>query len=206
MTTYRYDSKDGKFVPISLLKVSLHTDDADDFDQLVACAIPLLTMQDIAAEVNDDTNEITWGYSEGNEAQVCDELIAKVGELMPEVKVVCMKHDENHPEFGGLQYCILCEGDGVWRDIQGAVRYSAQAIWRVSPAPALGLTVYDALRYPVRCAKVLLKEIRKGTIEYSEFAEQSAISALLVYHYGEDGVPQSSVEKAAAIMRWLDID
>jgi hypothetical protein len=205
MTTYRYYSKDGKFVPNSLLKVSLHTWDADDFYHLKVCVMPLLTMPDFEVEVNDDTYEITWRYSEENEVQVCDAIVAKVGEDI-DVPVVCMKHDENHPEFGGLQYCILCEGDGVWRDIQGAVRYSAQAIWRVSPAPALSLTVYDALRYPVRCAKVLLKEIRKGTIEYSEFAEQSAISALLVYNYGEDGVPQSSVEKAAAIMRWLDID
>ena len=91
---YRFESKDGEFVRISPLKVSLHTDDADDFDQLVACAIPLLTMRDIEAEVNDDTHEITWGYSKENETQVCDELVAKVGELMPEVKVVCVKHDE----------------------------------------------------------------------------------------------------------------
>ena len=38
-------------------------------------------MRDIAAEVNDDTHEITWGYSKENETQVCDELVAKVGEL-----------------------------------------------------------------------------------------------------------------------------
>ena len=74
MTTYRYDSKDGKFVPISLLKVSLHTWDADDFSHLKACVMPLLTMPDFEVEVNDDTYEITWRYSEENEVQVCDAI------------------------------------------------------------------------------------------------------------------------------------
>ena len=152
-------------------------DNADDFDQLVACAMPLLSIQGIEAEVNDDTQEITWGYSEENEAQVCDEIVAKVGELMPEVKVVCMKHDEDNPEFGGLQYCILGEGDGEWREFQGVVHEIAYAIWYVSPAPELGLTVYDAVTDPVRCAKVMLDEIRKGTPHYDE-VEDYVMSAL----------------------------
>ena len=114
-------------------------DNADDFDQLVACAMPLLTTQDIKAEVNDNTHEITWEYSEENEAQVCDEIVTKVGELMPEVKVVCMKHDEDYPEFGSLQYCILGEGDGEWREFQGVVHEIAYAIWYVSPVPELAL-------------------------------------------------------------------
>ena len=158
---YRYESKDGVFVRISPLKVSLHTDDADDFDQLVACAIPLLTMRDIEAEVNDDTHEITWGYSKENETQVCDELIAKVGELMPEVKVVCVKHDEDSPEFGGLQYCILDEGDGEWRAIRGVLFGIAYAVWYGGIYSVWDLTVYDAVADPVRCVQVMLDEIRK---------------------------------------------
>lgn len=174
---YRYESKDGEFFPVSSLKVSLHADNADDFDQLVACAMPLLSIQGIEAEVNDDTHEITWGYSEENEAQVCDELVAKVGEQTPEVKVVCMKHDEDYPEFGGLQYCILGEGDGEWKEFQGAVHKIAYAIWYVSPAPELGLTVYDAVTDPVRCAKAMLEEIRKGTPHYDD-VEDYIMSAL----------------------------
>lgn len=159
---HRFESKDGEFFPVRPLKVSLHTDDADDFDQLVACAMPLLTTQDIKAEVNDNTHEITWEYSEENEAQVCDEIVAKVGELMPEVKVVCMKHDEDHPEFGGLQYCILGEGEGEWKKITGATFDIAYAIWYASLDSALGLTVYDAFTNPDKCVKTALEVIRKG--------------------------------------------
>lgn len=174
---YRYESKDGEFFPVSSLKVSLHADNTDDFDQLVACAMPLLSIQGIEAEVNDDTHEITWGYSKENEAQVCDELVAKVGEQTSEMKVVCMKHDEDYPEFGGLQYCILGEGDGEWKKFQGAVHKIAYAIWYVSPAPELGLTVYDAVTDPVRCAKAMLEEIRKGTPHYDD-VEDYIMSAL----------------------------
>ena len=88
---YRYESKDGEFVRISPLKVTLHTNDAKDFNQLLACAEPLLTAQGINADVNTATQEITWGYSEENESQVCDALIAKMSELMPDIQVVCMK-------------------------------------------------------------------------------------------------------------------
>ena len=159
---HRFESKDGEFFPVRPLKVSLHTDDADDFDQLVACAMPLLTTQDIKAEVNDNTHEITWEYSEENEAQVCDEIVAKVGELMPEVKVVCMKHDEDHPEFGGLQYCILGKGEGEWKKITGATFDIAYAIWYASLDSALRLTVYDAFTNPDKCVKTALEVIRKG--------------------------------------------
>ena len=159
---HRFESKDGEFFPVRPLKVSLHTDDADDFDQLVACAMPLLTTQDIKAEVNDNTHEITWEYSEENEAQVCDEIVAKVGELMPEVKVVCMKHDEDHPEFGGLQCCILGKGEGEWKKITGATFDIAYAIWYASLDSALRLTVYDAFTNPDKCVKTALEVIRKG--------------------------------------------
>ena len=159
---YRYESKDGEFFPVRPLKVSLYTDDADDFDQLVACAMPLLTTQDIKAEVNDNTHEITWEYSEENEAQVCDEIVAKVGELMPEVKVVCMKHDVDSPEFGGLQYCIMGKGEGKWKEITGVTFDIAYAIWYASLDSALGLTVYDAFTNPDKCVKTALEVIRKG--------------------------------------------
>ncbi len=159
---HRFESKDGEFFPVRPLKVSLHTDDADNFDQLVACAMPLLTTQDIKAEVNDNTHEITWEYSEENEAQVCDEIVAKVGELMPEVKVVCMKHDEDNPEFGGLQYCIMGKGEGEWKKITGATFDIAYAIWYASLDSALGLTVYDAFTNPDKCVKTALEVIRKG--------------------------------------------
>lgn len=163
---YRFESKDGEFFHVSPLKVTLHTNDAKDFNQLLACAEPLLSAQGINAEVNDDTHEITWGYSKKNEAQVCDELVAKVGELVSGVKVVCMKHDVDSPEFGGLQYCILGEGDVEWRDIHGAIFWIAYAIGfaigYAGPDSSWGLTVYDAFTDPVRCVKVVLEDIRKG--------------------------------------------
>ena len=159
---HRFESKDGEFFPVRPLKVSLHTDDADNFDQLVACAMPLLTTQDIKAEVNDNTHEITWEYSEENEAQVCDEIVAKVGEQMPDIQVVCMKHDEDSPEFGGLQYCIMGKGEGKWKEITGVTFDIAYAIWYASLDSALGLTVYDAFTNPDKCVKTALEVIRKG--------------------------------------------
>lgn len=160
---YRYVSKDGEFFRVSPLKVTLHAVDPDDFDLLVACAMPLFAMQGIDAEVDGDTHEITWGYSEENEAQVCDELVAKMGEQVSGVKAVCMKHDVDSPEFGGLQYCILGEGEGEWKKITGATFDIAYAIWYAGPDSSWGLTVYDAFTDPVRCVKVVLEEIRKGS-------------------------------------------
>lgn len=158
---YRYESKDGEFVRISPLKVTLHTNDAEDFNQLLACAEPLLTAQGINADVNTATQEITWGYSEENESQVCDSLIAKMSEQMPKVQVVCMKHDVDSPEFSGLQYCIMGKGEGEWKKITGATFDIAYAIWYAGPESALGLTVYDAFTDPARCVKVVLEMIRK---------------------------------------------
>lgn len=159
---YRYESKDGEFVRISPLKVTLHTNDAEDFNQLWACAEPLLTAQGINAEVNTATQEITWGYSEENEAQVCDALIAKMSEQMPDIQVVCMKHDVDSPEFSGLQYCIMGKGEGEWKKITGATFDIAYAIWFASLDSALGVTVYDAFTNPEKCVKAVLEEIRKS--------------------------------------------
>lgn len=159
---YRYESKDGEFVRISPLKVTLHTNDAEDFNQLWACAEPLLTAQGINAEVNTATQEITWGYSEENEAQVCDALIAKMSEQMPDIQVVCMKHDVDNHEFGGLQYCIMGKGEGEWKKITGATFDIAYAIWYASLDSALWLTVYDAFTDPEKCIKALLEVIRKS--------------------------------------------
>ena len=175
---YRYESKDGEFVRISPLKVTLHTNDAKDFNQLLACAEPLLTAQGINADVNTATQEITWGYSEENESQVCDALIAKMSEQMPKVQVVCMKHDVDHPEFGGLQYCILGEGDAEWNEIQGAEHDIAYAIWYAGPESALGLTVYDAFTDPARCVKAMLEEIRKEDAESDDFLKDSVMTVL----------------------------
>ena len=160
---YRYESKNGEFVRISPLKVTLHTNDAEDFNQLWACAEPLLTAQEINAEVNTATQEITWGYSEENEAQVCDALIAKMSEQIPDIQVVCMKHDVDSNEFSGLQYCIMGKGEGEWKKITGATFDIAYVIWYAGPDSSWGLTVYDAFTDPVRCVKVVLEEIRKGS-------------------------------------------
>lgn len=159
---YRYESKDGEFVRISPLKVTLHTNDSEDFNQLWACAEPLLTAQGINAEVNTATQEITWGYSEENEAQVCDALIAKMSEQMPDIQVVCMKHDVDNHEFSGLQYCIMGKGEGEWKKITGATFHIAYAIWFASLDSALGVTVYDAFTNPEICVKAVLEEIRKS--------------------------------------------
>ena len=159
---YRYESKDGEFVRISPLKVTLHTNDAEDFNQLLACAEPLLVAQGINAEVNTDTQEITWGYSEENESQVCDALIAKMSEQMPDIQVVCMKHDVDNHEFSGLQYCIMGKGEGEWKKITGTTFYIAYAIWFASLDSALGVTVYDAFTNPEKCVKAVLEEIRKS--------------------------------------------
>ena len=159
---YRYESKDGEFVRISPLKVTLHTNDSEDFNKLWACAEPLLTAQGINAEVDTATQEITWGYSEENEAQVCDSLIAKMSEQMPDIQVVCMKHDVDNHEFSGLQYCIMGKGEGEWKKITGATFDIAYAIWYASLDSALGLTVYDAFTAPEKCIKAVLEVIRKG--------------------------------------------
>ena len=159
---YRYESKDGEFVRISPLKVTLHTNDAEDFNQLLACAEPLLTAQGLNADVDTATQEITWGYNEKNEAQVCDALIAKMSEQMPDIQVVCMKHDEDNHEFGGLQYCIMGKGEGEWKKITGAIFDIAYAIWYASLDSALWLTVYDAFTDPEKCIKALLEVIRKS--------------------------------------------
>lgn len=159
---YRYESKDGEFVRISPLKVTLHTNDSEDFNKLWACAEPLLTAQGINAEVNTATQEITWGYSEENEAQVCDVLIAKMSEQIPDIQVVCMKHDVDNHEFSGLQYCIMGKGEGEWKKITGATFDIAYAIWYASLDSALGLTVYDAFTDPEKCVKAVLEVIRKG--------------------------------------------
>lgn len=170
---YRYESKDGEFVRISPLKVTLHTNDAEDFNQLWACAEPLLTAQGINAEVNTATQEITWGYSKDNEAQVCDALVAKVDEQISGVKAVCMKHDVDSPEFGGLQYCIIGAGEGEWKDITGATFDIAYDIWYAGPESALGLTVYDAFTDPKRCVKVMLEVIRKGKLQGDDYLNYS---------------------------------
>ena len=159
---YRYESKDGEFVRISPLKVTLHTNDAEDFNQLWACAEPLLTAQGINAEVDTATQEITWGYSEENEAQLCDALIAKMSEQMPDIQVVCMKHDVDNHEFSGLQYCIMGKGEGEWKKITGATFDIAYAIWFASLDSALGVTVYDAFTNPEKCVKTALEVIRKS--------------------------------------------
>lgn len=166
---YRFESKDGEFVRISPLKVTLHTNDAKDFNQLLACAEPLLTAQGINADVNTATKEITWGYSKKDEAQVCDALIAKMSEQIPDIQVVCMKHDVDSPEFGGLQYCIMGKGEGEWKEITGATFDIAYAIWYAGPESALGLTVYDAFTDPARCVKAMLEEIRKEDAESDDF-------------------------------------
>ena len=159
---YRYESKDGEFVRISPLKVTLHTNDAEDFNQLLACAEPLLSAQGINADVDTATQEITWGYSEENESQVCDALIAKMSEQIPDIQVVCMKHDVDNCEFSGLQYCIMGKGEGEWKKITGATFDIAYAIWYASLDSALGLTVYDAFTNPEKCVKTALEVIRKG--------------------------------------------
>lgn len=159
---YRYESKDGEFVRISPLKVTLHTNDAEDFNQLLACAEPLLAAQGINAEVNTATQEITWGYSEENESQVCDALIAKMSEQIPDIQVVCMKHDVDNHEFSGLQYCIVGKGEGEWKKITGATFDIAYAIWYASLDSALELTVYNAFTNPEKCVKTALEVIRKS--------------------------------------------
>lgn len=159
---YRYESKDGEFVRISPLKVTLHTNDAEDFNQLWACAEPLLTAQGLNADVDTATQEITWGYNEKNEAQVCDALIAKMSEQVPDIQVVCMKHDVDNHEFGGLQYCIMGKGEGEWKKITGTTFDIAYAIWYASLDSALGVTVYDAFTNPEKCVKAALEVIRKS--------------------------------------------
>lgn len=170
---YRYESKDGEFVRISPLKVTLHTNDAEDFNQLWACAEPLLTAQGINAEVNTATQEITWGYSEENESQVCDALIAKMSEQMPDIQVVCMKHDVDSPEFGGLQYCIIGAGEGEWKKITGATFDIAYAIGYAGPDSSWGLTVYDAFTDPERCVKAMLEAVRKGDSQGDDYLNYS---------------------------------
>ena len=159
---YRYESKDGEFVRISPLKVTLHTNDAKEFNQLLACAEPLLSAHGINADVDTATQEITWGYSEENESQVCDALIAKMSEQIPDIQVVCMKHDVDNCEFSGLQYCIMGKGEGEWKKITGATFDIAYAIWYASLDSALGVTVYDAFTNPEKCVKTALEVIRKG--------------------------------------------
>ena len=159
---YRYESKDGEFVRISPLKVTLHTNDSEDFNKLWACAEPLLTAQGINAEVDTAIQEITWGYSEENEAQVCDAFIAKMSEQIPDIQVVCMKHDVDNHEFSGLQYCIMGKGEGEWKKITGATFDIAYAIWYASLDSALGGTVYDAFTNPEKCVKAVLEVIRKS--------------------------------------------
>lgn len=175
---YRYESKDGEFVRISPLKVTLHTNDAEDFNQLWACAEPLLTAQGINAEVNTATQEITWGYSEENESQVCDALIAKMSEQMPDIQVVCMKHDVDNHEFSGLQYCIVGKGEGEWKKITGATFNIAYAIWYAGLDSALELTVYDAFTDPTRCVKVVLEMIRKGNSQGDNILNYSVMDII----------------------------
>ena len=170
---YRYESKDGEFVRISPLKVTLHTNDAEDFNQLWACAEPLLTAQGINADVDTATQEITWGYSEENESQVCDALIAKMSEQIPDIQVVCMKHDVDCHEFGGLQYCIMGNGEGEWKKITGTTFDIAYAIWYAGPESALGLTVYDAFTNPEKCVKAILEVIRKGKMQGDDYLNYS---------------------------------
>ena len=175
---YRYESKDGEFVRISPLKVTLHTNDAEDFNQHWACAEPLLTAQGINAEVNTATQEITWGYSEENESQVCDALIAKMSEQMPDIQVVCMKHDVDNHEFSGLQYCIVGKGEGEWKKITGATFNIAYAIWYAGLDSALELTVYDAFTDPTRCVKVVLEMIRKGNSQGDNILNYSVMDII----------------------------
>ena len=175
---YRYESKDGEFVRIRPLKVTLHTNDAEDFNQLWACAEPLLTAQGINAEVNTATQEITWGYSEENESQVCDALIAKMSEQMPDIQVVCMKHDVDNHEFSGLQYCIVGKGEGEWKKITGATFNIAYAIWYAGLDSALELTVYDAFTDPTRCVKVVLEMIRKGNSQGDNILNYSVMDII----------------------------
>ena len=170
---YRYESKDGEFVRISPLKVSLHTNDAKDFNKLLACAEPLLAAQGINADVYTATQEITWGYSEENESQVCDALIAKMSEQMPDIQVVCMKHDVDSPEFSGLQYCIMGKDEGEWKEITGATFDIAYAILYAGPEAALGLTVYDAFTNPERCVKAMLEAVRKGDSQGDDYLNYS---------------------------------
>lgn len=170
---YRYESKDGEFVRISPLKVSLHTNDAKDFNKLLACAEPLLAAQGINADVDTATQEITWGYSEENESQVCDALIAKMSKQMPDIQVVCMKHDVDSPEFSGLQYCIMGKGEGEWKEITGATFDIAYAILYAGPEAALGFTVYDAFTNPERCVKAMLEAVRKGDSQGDDYLNYS---------------------------------
>lgn len=170
---YRYESKDGEFVRISPLKVSLHTNDAKDFNKLLACAEPLLAAQGINADVDTATQEITWGYSEENESQVCDALIAKMSKQMPDIQVVCMKHDVDSPEFSGLQYCIMGKDEGEWKEITGATFDIAYAILYAGPEAALGLTVYDAFTNPERCVKAMLEAVRKGDSQGDDYLNYS---------------------------------
>ena len=170
---YRYESKDGEFVRISPLKVTLHTNDAKDFNQLLACAEPLLTAQGINADVDTATQGITWGYCEENESQVCDALIAKMSEQIPDIQVVCMKHDVDCPEFCGLQYCIMGKGEGEWKKITGTTFDIAYAIWYAGPESALGLTVYDAFTNPEKCVKAILEVIRKGKMQGDDYLNYS---------------------------------
>lgn len=180
---YRYESKDGEFVRISPLVVTLHTNDAEDFNKLWACAEPLLTAQGINAEVDTATQEITWGYSEENEAQVCDALIAKMSEQIPDIQVVCMKHDVDNHEFSGLQYCIMGKGDGEWKKITGATFDIAYAIWFASLDSALGVTVYDAFTNPEKCVKAVLEEIRKSDSQGDNILKYSVMDIMLQVYY-----------------------
>ena len=176
---YRYESKDGEFVRISPLKVTLHTNDAEDFNQLWACAEPLLAAQGINVDVDTATQEITWGYSEENEAQVCDALIAKMSEQIPDIQVVCMKHDVDNHEFSGLQYCIMGKGEGEWKKITGATFDIAYAIWFASLDSALGVTVYDAFTNPEKCVKAVLEEIRKSDSQGDNILKYSVMDIML---------------------------
>ena len=176
---YRYESKDGEFVRISPLKVTLHTNDAEDFNKLWACAEPLLTAQGINAEVDTATQEITWGYSEENEAQVCDAFIAKMSEQIPDIQVVCMKHDVDNHEFSGLQYCIMGKGEGEWKKIMGATFDIAYAIWFASLDSALGVTVYDAFTHPEKCVKAVLEVIRKSDSQGDNILKYSVMDIML---------------------------
>ena len=176
---YRYESKDGEFVRISPLKVTLHTNDSEDFNKLWACAEPLLTAQGINAEVDTATQEITWGYSEENEAQVCDAFIAKMSDQIPDIQVVCMKHDVDNHEFSGLQYCIMGKGEGEWKKITGATFDIAYAIWFASLDSALGVTVYDAFTNPEKCVKAVLEEIRKSDSQGDNILKYSVMDIML---------------------------
>ena len=176
---YRYESKNGEFVRISPLRVTLHTNDSEDFNKLWACAEPLLTAQGINAEVDTATQEITWGYSEENEAQVCDALIAKMSEQMPDIQVVCMKHDVDNNEFSGLQYCIMGKGEGEWKKITGATFDIAYAIWFASLDSALGVTVYDAFTHPEKCVKAVLEVIRKSDSQGDNILKYSVMDIML---------------------------